>query len=113
MNKNIETLLLNFKRLTKVEPKLTEEEIQKFERVSYNKTYQSLLDIEGFDAEKILIASILNRMPIAKALNPFSGELIYERKYGTSRINLISLGYKIKKKRNGNEIYVKMKQDRS
>ncbi|MBI2047408.1 hypothetical protein HYT26_04585 [Candidatus Pacearchaeota archaeon] len=108
MNKSIEKLLLNFKEMTCTEKKLTEEETKRFCNVSYNRIYSILLERQGYDTEGLVISAALNKpKPVIKAINPLTGEVIYEGYHGQGRVSLTSLGYKPKINKRGKEFYVK------
>ena len=108
MDRSIEKLLRNFKEMTCAEPKLTEEETKRFGNVSYNRIYSILLERQGYDAEELLMSAVFNKpKPVIKAINPSTGEVIYEGNHGQGRISLTSLGYKPKINKRGKEVYVK------
>ena len=107
MDRSIEKLLRNFKEMTCAEPKLTEEETERFGNVSYNRIYSIILERQGYGAEELLISAVNKPKPVIKAINPSTGEVIYEGNLGQGRISLTSLGYKPKLTKRGKEVYVK------
>ena len=92
--------------MLKEKPQLTEGEKERFEKISYNRIYQQLLKLEGIDEVYQPLLDIVGKGIVVEAITPL-GQVIYIRDYVRERINLISLGYKIEKNKQGNEIYVR------